>query len=112
MLTPYRDNGHLEVYQHNFNFKLSSARVYVERAFGILKGKFRKLKYLEVSDLELGNQIISACCILHNIIREENAEDDEIKYHYSKDYDTPELPEFSNVNTAAKNKREFIASSL
>lgn len=40
LLVPYRDNGHLTERQRNYNFCQSSARIAIERAFGILKGRF------------------------------------------------------------------------
>ncbi|XP_046395734.1 putative nuclease HARBI1 [Ischnura elegans] len=39
LLTPYADNGHLSQRQKNFNFSRSSARMAIERAFGLLKGR-------------------------------------------------------------------------
>ncbi|XP_024884070.1 putative nuclease HARBI1 [Temnothorax curvispinosus] len=67
MLTPYRDNGHLNNMQHNYNTKLSKTRVIIERAFGMLKGRFRKLKYVYMYNTEMIPLVILACCILHNI---------------------------------------------
>ncbi|XP_071579325.1 putative nuclease HARBI1 [Temnothorax nylanderi] len=43
LLVPYRDNGHLTERQRNYNFCHSSARIVIERAFGLLKGRFRCL---------------------------------------------------------------------
>ncbi|CAC5422096.1 unnamed protein product [Mytilus coruscus] len=43
LLTPYRDNGHLTQQQKKFNHYLSMNRVVIERAFGLLKGRFRRL---------------------------------------------------------------------
>jgi len=67
MLTPYRDNGHLNDMQHNYNTKLSKTRVTIERTFGILKGQFRKLKYVYMYNTEMIPLVVLACCILHNI---------------------------------------------
>lgn len=46
MFTPYRDNGYLNNVQHNYNTKLAKIRVIIEKTFGLLKGRFRKLKYV------------------------------------------------------------------
>ncbi|XP_071576255.1 putative nuclease HARBI1 [Temnothorax nylanderi] len=43
LMTPYRDNGHLTHKQKNYNFCHSSARMVIERTFGLLKGRFRSL---------------------------------------------------------------------
>ncbi|KAL6433482.1 hypothetical protein ACFW04_006538 [Cataglyphis niger] len=50
VVVPFRDNEHLTVRQKNFNYCLSSTRVAIERAFGLLKVRFRIMKeqYLEI----------------------------------------------------------------
>ncbi|XP_018313213.1 putative nuclease HARBI1 isoform X2 [Mycetomoellerius zeteki] len=68
LMTPYKDNGHLTVSQIRYNTKLSCIRSRIERSFALLKGKFRKLKYLDISDFDLGNKMIAAACTLHNFI--------------------------------------------
>ena len=44
LLVAYRDNGHLTAVQKKFNLKLSMTRSVIERAFALLKGRFRRLK--------------------------------------------------------------------
>lgn len=68
VMVPYKDNGHLTYEQIRYNQRLSSIRSTIERAFGLLKGKFRKLKYLEMNNLDLINYAIASACILHNFI--------------------------------------------
>ena len=75
-MCPYRDNGHLTERQKNFNVVLSSTRVVIEQAFGLLKGRFRRLKYLDMSDLTLVSHVITTACILHNICIDNNDEID------------------------------------
>ncbi|XP_065134336.1 uncharacterized protein [Paramisgurnus dabryanus] len=53
--------------QTNFNFRLSSARMVVENAFGRLKGRWRCLLKRNDVDINIMPDIIVACCILHNI---------------------------------------------
>lgn len=48
LLTPYIDNGHLTQRQKNYNFCHSSTRMVIERAFGLLKCRWRSL--LQVSN--------------------------------------------------------------
>ncbi|MCO5575250.1 hypothetical protein L7F22_029050 [Adiantum nelumboides] len=51
-----------------FNYKLSSTRIVVERAFGRLKQMWGNLhQRIKQPDVELLPRIIAACCILHNI---------------------------------------------
>lgn len=83
LMTPFRDNGHLTQSQLVYNRKLCSIRSIIERAFGLLKCKFRRLKYLDVSNLDLANNMIAAVCVLHNfIITKDNIiiEDENIEY--------------------------------
>ena len=67
LLPPYRDNGHLTPTHRNYNKIHSKTRVVIERAFGLLKGRFRRLKYLYVQHVQYAPLIIMACCVLHNI---------------------------------------------
>ncbi|XP_044588775.1 protein ALP1-like [Cotesia glomerata] len=68
LLTPYRDNGHLSIRQKNYNFCHSSARIAIERAFGLLKKRFRSLlTVLDMTRTDLIPDFIIACCVLHNI---------------------------------------------
>ncbi|KAK3932569.1 Protein ALP1-like, partial [Frankliniella fusca] len=46
VLVPYRNYGNLTIHQTNYNYRLSSSRSLVERAFGLLKMKWRRLHYL------------------------------------------------------------------
>lgn len=67
LFAPYRDNGNLTRAQVNYNKSLSSKRQVIERAFGLLKGRFRRLKYVNLKDLGRICRTIAASCILHNI---------------------------------------------
>ncbi|XP_062610167.1 uncharacterized protein LOC134271947 [Saccostrea cucullata] len=67
LLTPFRDNGHLTEVQTRYNYIHSSIRSTVERAFGLLKGRFTRLKHLDQNDTKLMVKTIVTGCILHNI---------------------------------------------
>ncbi|KAL5012227.1 hypothetical protein ScPMuIL_010778 [Solemya velum] len=76
LLIPFRDNGHLGIIEKKYNKCHSSTRVDVERAIGLLKSKFRRLKYLDMYLEEEITDFIAACCLLHNfILKEEDAID-------------------------------------
>ncbi|XP_012057694.1 PREDICTED: uncharacterized protein LOC105620827, partial [Atta cephalotes] len=64
------DNGHLNCIRHNNN-KLSKIRVIIERAFGMLKGRFRKfiiyLSYVQ-SDDNLFSKIEQSSDLVDNTI--------------------------------------------
>lgn len=44
LVPPFRNNGHLTPQQTEFNYMLSSTRMIVEKTFGLLKGRFRRIK--------------------------------------------------------------------
>lgn len=53
LITPFKSNGRLTRREKRFNTALSKLRQTVERAISRLKGRWRKLKYLNHLDLEL-----------------------------------------------------------
>ncbi len=65
-MVPFKNTGNLSPAEINFNTKLSRARVTIENAIGFLKGRFRRLKYVD-DDVARIPKIIKACCVLHNI---------------------------------------------
>ncbi|KAK3918944.1 Protein ANTAGONIST OF LIKE HETEROCHROMATIN PROTEIN 1 [Frankliniella fusca] len=68
MLIPFSNNGHLTEEQQICNRALSQARVRVENAFGLAKGKWRRLKYLYIRDPALVVDHITACFVIHNFL--------------------------------------------
>lgn len=75
MLTRFRKTDLLTTQQATFNKALSAARQVVERAFGLLKGKFKKLKYMDNEDPETTVKEIAACIFLHNFVLNADADD-------------------------------------
>ena len=65
-MTPFRDNGRLNAQQRRFNQMLSLARQTVERVYGHLKGRFRRLREITVRKLTRIGLLIISGCILHN----------------------------------------------
>ncbi|XP_011864311.1 PREDICTED: putative nuclease HARBI1, partial [Vollenhovia emeryi] len=55
------------IVQKRFNTTLSKSRQVVERSFALLKGRFRRLKHLDMKRTDLIPSFILACCVLHNI---------------------------------------------
>lgn len=68
LLTPYRDNGYLTLSQTTFNTRMSSVRVIIEPVIGLLKAKFRRLKYLDMARIDMVPAVIVAARALHNIM--------------------------------------------
>ncbi|KAJ8046838.1 Protein ALP1-like [Holothuria leucospilota] len=77
LMIPFKNFGQLTQEQKVYNEALSSTRCKIKRAFALLKGRFRKLKYMDVEILEDISLFIMASCILHNIClwREEDIHD-------------------------------------
>ena len=67
---------------HRFNYRLSSARVAIERAFGLLKGRFCHLKLLDTKTIKTAVDTINVCCVFHNICI---INDDVLKQYITED---------------------------
>ena len=67
LLKPFPNNLNLSQEQNKFNRFLSSAKVAVERAFGILKARWRCLLNCLDHNIENLSDVIISCCVLHNI---------------------------------------------
>ncbi|XP_030854170.1 protein ALP1-like [Strongylocentrotus purpuratus] len=67
MMKGYADCGRLTPRQQNFNYRLSRARMVVERAFGLLKMRWRSLYKINESKVENVIHMVTAACVLHNI---------------------------------------------
>lgn len=80
LMKPYRDNGHLNNSQMRFNTTMSTGRVVIEQAFGLLKGKFRRLKYLDMARVDMIPVMITAACVLHNFILQHDVQFPEPDY--------------------------------
>lgn len=66
-IKPYPQARGITLQQEAFNRSLSGARVVIEQAFGLLKGRWRcLLNKLDESVDKVPSTIIT-CCILHNI---------------------------------------------
>ena len=47
IMVPFKVNGHLTNQQRLFNTKLASARSIIEKGYALLKGEFRRLKFID-----------------------------------------------------------------
>lgn len=88
VLTPYRDYGRLNPAQKNFNQRQDSERSLIENAYSLLKGKCRKLHFLDVTNLKYIPNIIGTAIVLHNFIID--AEGDHVEENWSDWSDTNE----------------------
>ena len=66
-MPPFKDTGRLNRARRSYNYKVSATRVHIERAFGQLKGRFRKLRMIDMVNVKDINTLVIACCVIHNI---------------------------------------------
>ncbi|XP_055842625.1 uncharacterized protein LOC129909576 [Episyrphus balteatus] len=72
LITPFKDFGNLTRQQNKFNYLHSSTRMVVENAFGLLKTRFRRLKFFEGPNIGFIVNCVVATCVLHNICIDAN----------------------------------------
>ena len=66
-LLPFPHHAALTPAQQIFNYRISSARIVVENAFGRLKARWwRLLKQNEINVVNIP-AVVHSCCILHNM---------------------------------------------
>ncbi|XP_066982786.1 uncharacterized protein [Macrobrachium rosenbergii] len=68
IMRPY-SGKHLSYKKNIFNYRLSRARRYIECTFGILANMWRIFHRPLNVNIDFAEDIIKACCILHNYIR-------------------------------------------
>jgi len=115
VLVPYRDNGHLTHEQRRFNTIHSSARSMVERAFGRLKGKFRRLRGIDATCLQNALLLIEASFVLHNFILDHDEDSESYECEVGDDEVScghDDATAGSSLKQVAQAKRDQIASML
>ncbi|XP_062599737.1 putative nuclease HARBI1 [Saccostrea cucullata] len=111
MMTPYRDRGNLTQRQHQYNYIHSSTRMVIERTFGALKGRFRRLKYVDIQDIEKIVKVVISCCVLHEFCLQHD--DDCIEFiEEGGEYEINSFVEILCGSTAANEKRDIISRLL
>lgn len=109
LLTPFRRVGLLTREQTNYNIALSSTRVAIERAFGLLKGRFKRLQHINVAGLEHTCNIIMSCCVLHNLCIRQG---DMLPEYFDNNEDQEDAVLNALGNVAGVFKRNQIAHRL
>lgn len=67
ILTPYKSNRPLNRAQKKFNTTHASIRSHVERAFGLLKGRFVRLQKIKQKNINTIISTVLTACVLHNV---------------------------------------------
>ncbi|XP_037091491.1 putative nuclease HARBI1 [Pollicipes pollicipes] len=74
LMTPFRENQLAENREKKkkYNYLISSTRVVVEKTFGILKARFRRLSCVEAQSVQKVAKLIVTAGVLHNISLQEH----------------------------------------
>lgn len=72
MMKPYGGRRGLTDEERVFNYRLSRARRCIENAFGIMSSKWLVLKKTMFCSPERAQKLITACCLLHNYLLNDN----------------------------------------
>ena len=113
LVPPYKDTGNLTQNQHKYNHLLSSTRMVVENAFGLLKTRFRRIMHFtEHLKIEQVINITIACCVLHNLCEDQQDYWD-LDINYSEDDDlTGETSDSNIISIRAHDRLATILNSL
>ncbi|XP_066603752.1 putative nuclease HARBI1 [Prorops nasuta] len=109
LVPPFRNNGHLTPQQIEFNYRHSSTRMVVERTFGHLKGRFRRIKFFnEYRDIQFITEMVTAICILHNISLDEGEHYELENDYFIEDLIDEDYDELLNININRDNRRNIV----
>ena len=87
----------------------SSVRVVIERAFGLLKGRFRRLQKIQSRKVEFIPLLIMSACILHNFCLKNNDFFEETFIYIDDEVTTNDTRQ---SDSGAANKRDAIVRVL
>ena len=90
--------------EKSFNYKLSCAQITVERALGLLKGRWRILLNQQETDINNVQVVVIVCCTLHNYCLAHNEIND--------DYIETETICDLELGLAAIGRRDMAASAI
>jgi hypothetical protein len=113
MMVPFKDYGNLNKNQKRYNYVHSATRMCIERTFGALKGRFRRLKFIDLVDIQCIVHVVLSCCAIHQLcmdsaedlleyINEGMAENEEVNY----------FEDFMPRCTSAQMKRDTILNTI
>ncbi|XP_019102981.2 uncharacterized protein LOC109133728 [Beta vulgaris subsp. vulgaris] len=91
-------------YKEVFNLRHSSARNTIERAFGLLKKRWAILRKSIFYEKQTQVRIINACFVLHNFVREENMDEENLLYEVDEDLSNVEA-----VDTLEDEGDDFVS---
>ena len=104
LMKAYPESSNMRESEKSFNYKLSCARIAVERAFGLLKDTWRILLNQQGTNINNVQVVVIACCTLHNYCLAHN----EIYDDYSETETICDL----ESGLAAIGRRDMAASAI
>lgn len=113
VMVPFKDTGRLTQLQVRYNKKLSKTRVIIEHTYRLLKGRFRRLQYVDAA-INRVSSIVTACCVLHNIALDFPEEEVILLREglVTIEENIQPIAERAFQNISASDKRNFLALSL
>ncbi|XP_057249069.1 protein ALP1-like [Beta vulgaris subsp. vulgaris] len=93
-------------YKELFNLRHSSARNTIERAFGLLKKRWAILRKSSFYEKQTQVRILNACFVLHNFVREENMDEENLLYEVDEDLSNVEA-----VVTLEDEGEDFVSTT-
>lgn len=112
LIIPYRNLGNLTRRQRIHNYILSRCRSTIERAFALLKGKWRRLKYFPNYCLEYALDHIMACVVLHNFVILEGVSYEDYEDEAEELLEIDERQLLRQARADGIERRDFIAGLL
>lgn len=122
-VTSYVRNHVLTEAEERFNTTLSQMRVVIEQAFGILKGRWRRLRNMDC-DFKHCKRWIMACFVLHNVCqanhddgsmfehKEDTDDDDDSDNGSDEEAETSADHDATGLNETGNQKRQRLTRDL
>jgi len=107
LIPPYIDRGNLNAVHRRFNEALAKSRQVIERAFALLKGRFRRLKYLDMNRTDLIPATILAACVIHNMCIDH--EDTNIEEYINEGIEVDNMDD--NIRGLVQNRHNEISGN-
>ena len=114
MMTPYRGIAGMNQLKHRYNYVQSATRIVIERAFGVLKGRFPRLKLIDMKNVDDICLFVLVACVMHNFCIDEN-EDLGDEANDFVDADEEQINNFITFGSSSKDaerKRDAVAKNL
>ncbi|XP_023031348.2 protein ALP1-like [Drosophila willistoni] len=116
LMTPYPKDVNLTPCHLAYNQAVYKWQKHCERVFGSCISRFRRLEKLDITNLDVGRRIISACCMLHNFILDcgERIEDSFMNFerHSNLTFEEHNLLDCSYTREAERKRNNLAAKFI